>query len=479
MFRFQTKKQNTMRISRALGRCLALWWLLCAAGFAHQYLPISGPSRFFASVILFAIGAWLGKAFLKRMRDVKWVWPDGDLQCALIILTTALGIGFILLWLLPVEPVSDFETYYQYAVRLAKGEEAQWSDYIRSVAPSVLAYSNALSFWLRITDCTVDAARVFSVICFSGCAAFFFLWVRKMTDRQTAFWSAMLTVLMPEMLLYAQYIAVEPLCLLLCFGGACLLWTNPRSQTAFLRAALSGAMFSFAQSVRPVAILFLIVRMVDATRLPREVRARGWAQLGLALAVFGAGQYAYGLWEAAQLGIAPVALPGWALYEGLDLQGFGQWNEGCANTLMNTISAFPPERVQGEMLRLTIEKINGYGLADWARLLLYKGGTLWYGGGFVSLGLAAPAWLRVTMEAAAGCTNALLLLAGSSALWQRRDEDAPIGSYMLAVGLLALIHCFITAIPRYRLIAIPLIWLLVVSTAIRTPAFARDCPKTQ
>lgn len=330
----------------------------------------------------------------------------GTIAEAVIIAAVILAAGAIRIWIiryLPVQPQSDFQTYYNVADLLAKGtlkrDGAGYCDYI-SQFPHVIGYPYILSLIFKMFGASVTTGLHFN-LAVSLLSVFFVNRIARLVCGRAAGVLAMvLAAFWPSQVLFINQMASEPLftCLsLLCIWITAYLFSpssSDRDIRIFVLNILLGIMLAVAGGVRPVSVVLLIAIIVctitykagnaEASNtkagLIKTCMARGWIRAIFLLAGF---LICSQLISGATARAIDRKLPGttvsfgYNLMVGLNVEAKGAWNEQDAKFLndrfIETGSAVEAHKAS---LEQALKRINEdpEGIAN---LLFQKYALLW------------------------------------------------------------------------------------------------------
>jgi hypothetical protein len=215
---------------------------------------------------LAAIAAWAGVA------RIEWVCLG-----AILCVAAAIRLGWIVL--LPIDPDSDFLTFYQMAHLMADGRwlpmSYGWSRQGPGY-PLVLAPVVALGGG-------VTAVGVANALLQTATVGIVWLLGRRLFGPTAALAGAALAAALPGLWLYSTLVAAENLTILLIAAIALVTSSRPRGRSALLLGALAAVLAYARPSYLPFAP-FTAVALLE--RDPRATFARvRWYLLGVALVI--------------------------------------------------------------------------------------------------------------------------------------------------------------------------------------------------
>ena len=422
---------------------------------------------------------------------------------AILITIVVISAVVVRLWIirnLPVQPESDFQTYYKIAELLADGtllrDGAGYCDYI-SQFPHVIGYPYILSKIFIVFGPSVKAglylnltASVLSIIFVNRIG-------RLIYGRAGGFFAMLLVAFWPSQILYINQMASEPvfMCLtLLCIWIIAYLFKIPPSVKAtkiLILYVILGTLLAMAGAVRPVAIILLVAMIIctitykakasDMSRagLIKSLISRGWigavviivSYLVCSLIISGATARTIDR----ELPGSTVSF-GYNLMVGLNLESKGTWNEEDSKFLndrfMETGSAQEAHKASRNeaVKRLTKDPL---GIAN---LVFQKYTLLWWNDDYGAY------WNLLFMEKQGNLTDykrdlinditvwnnvyyiicVYLSLVSGIFLWFRKNVRTEHVLILYFVGT-ALLHMILESQGRYHYNILPVFALLAVS----------------
>ncbi|MBR6029715.1 MAG: glycosyltransferase family 39 protein [Clostridia bacterium] len=317
---------------------------------------------------------WLGGCVLwvrldvsKRLRGMPVFtrWLEG-LCAALLVLSSAL-LRYRVIRDLPMQPESDYKTYYEIAVLLNQGRLVEagvgYCDYV-AMFPHVFGYPQVLSWVLGLFGESVQTALMFNLVLeLGGCLAVWRI-ARLLGGRFCGLTALAAFAFLPSTILYSNFAASEPLftfvLLLAIWLFALSLKDRGRQERHpwLCAGELAGMalMLAFGAFVRPMALILLVAVIIcvipgskELPALPRNdiplglrLTDKGWKRCALVLAVyFGASSLftmATGYAVNRQLAGTTSSF-GYNLLVGLNLESYGGWNQEDADYLYAALEA--------------------------------------------------------------------------------------------------------------------------------------------
>ena len=290
----------------------------------------------------------------RKLREDRPFAVTWELVSVCILLIVGTILRWLVIALLPVEPSSDYATYYGLADvlnRNALSEEGAWYCKYVSLFPHVLGYPAVLSLIFRIFGTSIRTAQIFN-LCLQvlSCGLIWHI-ARSLGGRISGLIALALASFMPSVVLYSNIVGSEALfsCLLL---TATDLFVQSVQQVkeqdthpwlCFLRLVLLALVLSFASFIRPMGIIFLIAAVIciltiktekmEGSARPKSIGTqiinRRWKKVLILLIIYFAGSSVASSWTARTIGREPAGATssfGFNLLVGLNQESYGFWN---------------------------------------------------------------------------------------------------------------------------------------------------------
>lgn len=305
-----------------------------------------------------------------------------------IIAAAIIAAGAVRMWIiryLPVQPQSDFQTYYSVADMLAKGslkrDGAGYCDYI-SQFPHVIGYPYILSLIFKLFGTSVATGLYFN-LAVSLISIFFVNRIaRLICGRVAGILAMVLAAFWPSQVLFVNQMASEPafMCLsLLCIWITAYLFkasSAAKDVSIFILNILLGILLAVAGGVRPVSVVLLIAIVIctitykagtvegsnEKAGLIKSCLSRGWIRVIFLLAGF---LICSQMISGATARAIDRKLPGSAvsfgynLMVGLNVESKGSWNEQDAKFLNDKfIETGSAEEAHKASLELAVKRIK-------------------------------------------------------------------------------------------------------------------------
>lgn len=233
-----------------------------------------------------------------RIKLKKQVNPKVLLYAEGIFVLLTLGVAILIRILvisqLPMQPASDYKTYYEIAGFLKDGtiqtEGKGYSDYI-AMFPHVMGYSYILKMLFSIVGMSVLAGQYLNVF-FSVMTVFFtYRIARKLGGRIAGFIALLLSAFWPSQVLYINMLSAEysfTFFLFLCIWIFTSLVKDYDANTkkagkGIFMHLLLGVFLALTAAIRPMAIILLVAIIV--TILPQKMKLMPTHRNNIALTI--------------------------------------------------------------------------------------------------------------------------------------------------------------------------------------------------
>ncbi len=336
--------------------CFSLFSGILSIGVSTKY-----PFLWYGGILLVMGGLWLVSntlAILASHYKLYRFTPKNPKMLtaveAILITLVVISAVAVRLWIirnLPVQPESDFQTYYKIAELLANGtllrDGTGYCDYI-SQFPHVIGYPYILSKIFMVFGPSVKAGLYLNLTA-SVLSILFVNRIGRLTcGRAGGFLAMLLVAFWPSQILYINQLASEPvfMCLtLLCIWIIAYLFKIPASVKAsriLMLYVILGTLLGMAGAVRPVAIILLVAMIIctityrakasDISRagLIKSLMSRGWIGATIVLVSYLVCSL---IISGATAKTIDRELPGstvsfgYNLMVGLNMESKGTWNE--------------------------------------------------------------------------------------------------------------------------------------------------------
>ncbi len=398
----------------------------------------------------------------------------GERRCALIITALCFGLGLIWIMLVPIEPFSDYKTYWDCAVSIANGQEVYSTEYV-AMYPHILGYASFLALFIGIFGEHVLMGVLLGLVlsCLSGLLIFSI--VRFVSGLPAAVLAGGLWALYPGRIMLGSLIFSEPLytCLVLLLFWLLLRFHRKQDKIkkrvipALLWGLVLGLVLQTINAVRPIGAILIIALLIWLLLLRGGEMKDGrlwrfWLLLLAALAL--SFQLSGKLWDNRLediLGEEPAGLPIYNLYVGFNMDTLGQWSSEDMDLLFEyrrQEGGSAPE-AQKSMLPHVLERLRSEEL-DLGRLFSAKLFTFLGNdelGGYTYRFTRSESFVKICMVIC-NCFYymvILLALAGLLRLWRSWRDSVFLLLPLYTLGL-TLAHMLIEVSSRYHYSLIPM-----------------------
>ena len=232
------------------------------------------------------------------------------------------------IWRVPIEPLVDYETYFEYAKALSGSFHAP-NRYV-ALFPHIFGYSWFLSFFIRLFGAGALLAPIINVLFSVLSGIFLFKITYRLLDVRAAVFSYLLWIFCPSQTIYNSLVFADLfyttmllgfLYILTCFG-----------KRAALFGILAGCLLRFVNITRPIAAIALIavciwLLILKAEEWKAPAFRKKWAMfLTVLIACYAVTGQMWTNYMEKRLGEAPAAIPGYSLMVGFNMKALGTWN---------------------------------------------------------------------------------------------------------------------------------------------------------
>lgn len=279
----------------------------------------------------------------------------------LVILAIAVYIRVSYIQKMPMQPESDYKTYYEVADLLKRGtlieDGTGYCDYI-AMFPHVFGYPYVLSVIFRIFGTSVKAAQIFNIILAAATIFLVYRIARLTAGAAAGLCTLVLTAFWPSQILYMNQVASEYLfsfMLLLCLYIFMITIKKYHAEVrhpvgGVLLYMLLGVLLALTACVRPMALILLItivmciffrkmwipVRKIADQPISLVILSKGWMRCAIVVLTY------FMVSSFCSMGIEytidrPLASGsssfGYNLLVGLNQESMGGWNQDDADYL--------------------------------------------------------------------------------------------------------------------------------------------------
>ena len=393
-----------------------------------------------------------------------------EIRNLLILFVTAVIPRAVWGLAVPARIDSDYDLYVRMGQYYAAYGKPEIDNYMLTVAPNAVSYSVLTGLVMRLFGASAVTLVVFTEVLHVCNILLVYGIGRQFTSGPRAFTAAAVFALLPENIFYSNIPGIEAAAMFTALAGLLLILYSRRCASAarILLCGGGGAVLAFSACIRPNAWVILAAAAVwllreKKTEQPAKQKALRLAALlaGTVLVFCGHTALKNSLFGEQK----PVSGLGWSLYEGLDLESGGKWTEEKSKRCIEVISEYSPEEADAIFRKEALDRLSGYTFPEKLRMVLRKGGSLWYESRYSIFSLEGTEHRNDWRQAADFCWAVCMAVFIGSLLYRFRKPPAhPAGN---AAGLLLAVillttgwHCVGTSIGRYHYMLIPFVLLL-------------------
>ncbi len=388
-----------------------------------------------------------------------------------LLILTALAVITRIIWGLavPARIDSDYGLYVRMGQYYAEHGRPEIDNYMLTVAPNAVSYSVLTGLVMRLFGTSALTLVVFTEILHVCNILLVYGTGRQIMSGPRTFTAAAVFALLPENIFYSNIPGIEAPAMFTALAGL-LLILAARHGKAAIRTALcadGGAVLAFSACIRPNAWVILAAAAVWLLREKEGEQQAGRKVLRLAALLAGAALILCGhgaLKNSLFAEQKPVSGLGWSLYEGLDLESGGKWTEEKSKRCIEVISEYGPEEADAIFRKEALERFRGYSFPEKLRMVLRKGGSLWYESRYSIFSLEGTEHWNDWRQAADFCWAVCMILFIRSLLSRCSKPLGTAGKNDAGLLLTVILvttawHMAGTSIGRYHYMLIPFILL--------------------
>ncbi len=427
---------------------------------------------------------------IKRMADSKFDLRTGWAILWLILLAAVPRI--YLLQSVSIAQTSDYATYLVNSLSIfdSYSVSREWQLYFGAAAANVPVICGIFALGFKIFGASLSTGLYMNVFFYTGAVIALYFIARRFLRPGTAFLAAAIYALWPNNICYSVSLASEPMYIFFLLTGLALFMYGIATGGILLLSSLllSGCVLGLSQTVRPVTVIFIIALVIGFLAFDRCSRkhypfVRRFGMLGLMLSGYLISQWGLALYTHQILPEVSKPSYGWSVYEGANINTFGQWDAESSAIQDRVIAENPIETVQPILLQMGLERYQSYDSATLTLLLAMKTNNLMGNSDLFYrelLGYTAEPDLVQT-----GQVPGLILSWGAMSFWLYRllalyfiyicisslfwigqnkyhDKVYRLFGLILPVCGIMAVHLGLTSIQRYNYPAIPLIIMIAL-----------------
>ena len=430
----------------------------------HQ--RILNPAVFLALILL--------TPFMIRLpagsRKLRTFLSHSEIRNLVILFTLAVLPRIIWGLAVPARIDSDYDLYVRMGQYYAEHGKPELDNYMLTVAPNAVTYSVLTGLLMRLFGASAVTLVVFAEILHVCNILLVYGIGRQITSGPRAFGAAAAFALLPENIFYSNIPGIEAPAMFTALTGLLLILYGRRCASAarLLLCGGGGAVLAFSACIRPNAWIILaaaavwLLREKETEQLAKQKALRLAALLAGTVLVF-CGHAA--LKNSLFVEQKPVSGLGWSLYEGLDLESGGKWTEEKSKRCIEVIGEYSPEEADAVFRKEALERFSGYAFPEKLRMVLRKGGSLWYESRYSIFSLEGTEHRNDWRQAADFCWAFCMAVFIWSLLYRfvkplAQPAKNAAGLFLTVILLTAGWHCIGTSIGRYHYMLIPFVLLL-------------------
>lgn len=290
-------------------------------------------------------------------------------ECAAVIavLSLAAVVRLVAIRYFPMQPQSDYKTFYEVADLLNKGTLAEdgpgYCEYI-AMFPHVFGFSYALSLVFRLTGTSVIAGQYFGLLLSLGSILFTYRIARGLGGKAAGLIALGVSAFWPSQILYTVFISSEQLFTFMMLGCIWLfIYLVKNCKQGMKRAGgavtlhiVLGVALALTSAVRPMGLVLMIafliclipgsfplkIRLRNETKLSERFLSKGWLRGLLIVASYFlmSAILSKGISYTIEQEIPGTSVSfGYNLLVGLNQQSDGGWNEDDSEYLYASLEA--------------------------------------------------------------------------------------------------------------------------------------------
>ncbi len=319
----------------------------------------------------------LGLSYVLPHFKIKKLRP---VPLCIILSVLCFIVKFLWVYLVRIEPLVDYETYFNYAKTLSEGFSAP--DRYVALFPHIFGYSYFLSFFMKLFGTGELLVPVINVIFSVISGILIFRISYKLIDLRAGVFSYILWIFCPSQTIYNSLVLSDlfytTMILAFIFIITELNLTSKALNTALI-GILAGFILRLVNITRPIAAILIIAVFIwlfvlKITEWSSKDFRKKWSPflLMLVLCYFATGP----VWDnyvAKRLLEKPSSVPGYNIMVGFNMDSLGTWNVTDATNLTNYSNEDGATAVwaQEQMLEDAKEHITS-GKIDFLKLFKYK-----------------------------------------------------------------------------------------------------------
>lgn len=455
--------------------------------FANEFSLLPGH---FVSIILV-----LGILYIcKKIMDGKNNIPT--VTAVIILILLAVIPRLYLLLSVTMEQTSDYNTYLVNSLSIYRAFSVapEWQQYFGGFASNVPIICGIFALGFKIFGASLAVGLYMNIFFYTGAVVALYFIALGFTTKNTAFLTAAVYALWPNNISYSVSMASEPMYIFFLFSGLMLFIYALRMKGIIkgVNIFLAGLVLGLSQAIRPVTVIFIfsivLIFIFFNNRKDFEhgslVFCRKASVICTLLLAYTLSHWGLNLYTSKILPVIAKPTYGWTVFEGANINTFGQWDP-ASSAIQNKVSAeYPLEQVQSVLLQKGIDRLKSYDSLTLALLMLIKTRNIFGDSAYFNRDLN----LYITEEPTliqSGSVPSSVLAWGNLSSWlyhimalyfiyicfkcfsltlKKEIESITRIFFMLVpvCGIMAL-HLLVTSIERYNYAAIPIIIMICLT----------------
>jgi len=420
-----------------------------------------------------------------------------------ILILLAVVPRYFLLHNVSIEQTSDYATYLVNSMSIYENFSVSqdWQLYFGAIAGNVPIICGIFALGFKLFGASLTVGLFMNVFFYTGAVVALYFLALRFTEKNTAFLVAAIYALWPNNICYSVSMASEPMYIFFLFTGLALFVYGLQTRGIMLLASmiLSGAVLGLSQAIRPVTVIFILsivlVLVFYSNRMTAENRSHSFKQrlviLGTLIVAYMITLWVLGLYTSNIVPIVSKPSYGWSLFEGSNINTYGQWDPESSKVLSRVMSEYPLEQVQTVMLGKGIERIKSYDAPTLTHLFKMKTRNVFGNGDLFNKELRSYITAQPTMIKSGSVPMAILAW-GHLSFWlyrmlalyfiyicfrclyfiltsQEREKVYRLFVMILPVCGIMAVHLLLTSIERYNYPAIPIMIMIGMTFMVKYP----------
>jgi len=427
------------------------------------------------------------------------------IMAVIILVLLAMVPRLYLLYSVSIEQTSDYATYLVNSMSIYNNFSVapEWQQYFGGFAANVPVICGIFALGFKLLGASVAVGLYMNVFFYTGAVIALYFIALHFSSKNTAFVSAAAYALWPNNISYSVSLASEPMYIFFLFLGLALFTYGIRStgNLHWVLIFLSGAVLGLSQAIRPATVIFIIAIVIiflfcsnkTTSELGSSSFGRRAAIIGALMAAYVASQWGLGLYTGKILPTIAKPTYGWSIFEGANLNTFGQWDAESSAIQDSVLAEYPLEQVQKVLLNKGIDRIKSYHSDTLTLLLINKTRNIFGNSAVFNRDLNLYITEQPTLLQS-GTVPASILAWGKLSSWlyhilalyfiyvcfkclsfmilkRERDNVSRIFFMLLPVCGIMAVHLLVTSIERYNYSSIPIIIMISMTFWEKYPFF--------